>query len=379
MSTNAPASWDPVSGNGVLWKVESLVPGFNSPLIFGGNIYMAGGDASKLEVLALRLADGQLSWRQPLQRPPAGTGQATEIPESTGYAPSTMATDGRRIYAIFADGNLGGFTLDGKPAWVKSFGSLKNAYGHATSLATWKDRLIVQLDQGDSEEGKSVLYALDGKTGRPVWQRPRKLGASWASPIVIEVEGKPQIITLSLPWVISYSAADGSELWRVDCLNGEITPSPIFAGGFVIIASPSDRILAIRPDGSGDITKTNVVWSFDENVPDVTSPVSNGELVFMVTTSGTLTCVDIKDGKKVWDHELEMECHASPAIAGDRLYQFGQDGTAVVLHAGREYKELFRGKMPDSFHASPAFVNDKIVLRGVTNIWCLGPGKGAVN
>ncbi len=374
-ATNLPASWDAASGQGIVWRVESPAPGFNSPVIFGGNVYLAGGDASKLDVICLRLADGQVAWRKALERG-AVSPTGAEIPESTGYSPCTIATDGRRVYAIFATGDLGAFTTDGNRAWSKAFGALKNPYGHATSLTSWRDRVVVQLDQGESEDGKSMLYALDGRTGRPVWQRPRKVGASWASPIVIDAAGKTQIITLSLPWVIAYSAVDGAELWRVECLNGEVTPSPVFAGGLLLVASPSDRIVAIRPDGAGDVTKSNIVWSYDENVPDVTSPASNGELLFMTTTSGALTCLDVKDGKKLWEHELEMECHASPAIAENKVYQFGQDGGAVVVQAGREYKELFRGKMPDSFHASPAFVDDRIVLRGMTNIWCLGfPGK----
>jgi outer membrane protein assembly factor BamB len=376
---NPPASWDAASGDGIAWKVESPTPGFNSPLVFNGHIFFAGGDAAKLEVVCLRISDGTLAWRQAVPEIPGSTSAKAEVPESTGYAPATMATDGRRVYAIFANGVLGAFTVDGKSAWAKSFGALKNAYGHATSLTTWRDRLIVQLDQGESEDGKSMLYALDGRTGRPVWQRPRKLGASWASPIVFEADGVSQIITLSLPWVISYSAADGSERWRFDCLNGEVTPSPIFAGGFVLVASPSDRIVAIRPDGFGDITKTHMAWSFDEDIPDVTSPVSNGELVFMVTTYGAMTCLDIKDGTKLWSQDLHMECHASPVIAGNKLYQFGQDGSAVIVETAREYKELFRTQLPDSFHATPALVGENIILRGVTNIWSLGQSGKAAN
>jgi len=374
---NLPVAWDAEAGSGIAWKVPSPCFGFNSPIVFGGNVYFSGGDASKIEVVCLRLADGQVVWRQPLENVSGAPAQPPEIPESTGYAPASMATDGRRVYAMFANGNMGAWTLDGKPSWARGFGALQNAYGHATSLATWMDRVIVQLDQGESDSGKSVLYALDGRTGRPVWQRPRKLGASWASPIVIEAAGKTQIITLSLPWVIAYSAADGAELWRAECLNGEVTPSPIFTAGMVLIASPSDRLLAIRPDGTGDVTKTHVAWTSDENIPDVTSPVSDGELVFMTTTSGTVTCLDVKDGKTLWVHELEMECHASPVIGAKKVYQFTQDGTAVVMEAGREHKEVFRGKLPDSFHATPALLEDKIIVRGMTNIWCIGaPGTG---
>jgi outer membrane protein assembly factor BamB len=155
-------------------------------------------------------------------------------------------------------------------------------------------------------------------------------------------------------------------------MNGEITPSPVFAGGQVVVASPSDKLFSIRPDGIGDIAKTHVGWTNEDNVPDVTSPVSNGELVFTVTSSGMMTCVDAKDGKKQWEHDFEFECQASPTIVGNRVYLLGQKGTAVVVEAARQFKELFRTGMSDSFSASPAFAQDKIVFRGMTNLWCIG-------
>jgi outer membrane protein assembly factor BamB len=348
--------------------------GFNSPIIWGDRLFFSGGDARRREVVCLSTRSGQILWRQPIvvPAPPGAPAAAVEVPDSTGYAASTMATDGRRVYVIFANGDVAALTLDGKPAWSRAFGPLKNPYGHATSLATWWDHLILQLDQGESEDGKSKLYALDGRTGRVLWQRPRKVGASWATPIVIGATGKAQIITLAVPCVIAYAEADGAELWRVDGLNGEITPSPVFAGGLVIAPSPSEKLLAIRPDGQGDVTKSHVAWSTEDNVPDVTSPVSDGDLVFTLTTAGMVTCLDGKTGKKLWDHDLDTECHASPTLADGHLYLFTQKGTAVVLAAGRQFEEVFRTDMEDAFHASPAFMPERLFLRGVSNIWCIG-------
>jgi outer membrane protein assembly factor BamB len=282
-----------------------------------------------------------------------------------------MATDGRRVYVIFATGDIAAFTLDGKLVWSKGLGPLKNPYGYASSLATWRDRLIVLLDQGEAEDNKSKIYALDGRTGQIVWQTPRKVGSSWATPITFESAGQPQVVALAIPWAISYGLTDGAELWRAECLSGEITPSPVFANGLVLVPSPSDKLLAIRPDGHGDVAKTHVAWSTEENVPDVTSPVSNGDLVFTLTTPGLLTCYDGKDGKKQWEHDFEIECHASPSLVGNRLYLFGQKGAAIVTEAARQYKEVFRTEMPDVFHASPAFVDNRIILRGTTNLWSL--------
>jgi outer membrane protein assembly factor BamB len=369
--SNAPIEWDVKSGASVAWTIPVPAKGFNSPIIWGDQAFFSGGDVQAREVFCLELKTGKLQWRQAVTNVPGSPTQPPEIPETTGYASPSMATDGRRIYVNFANGDVAAFGMDGKLIWTKGFGPLKNPYGYATSLTTWRDRLILQLDQGEAEEGKSKLYALDGRTGQTIWQTPRKVGSSWASPIVIEAAGKTQVITLAVPWVIAYEATDGKELWRVECLNGEVTPSPVYNGGLLFVVSPSDKLLAIRPDGQGDVTKTHVAWTSEENVPDVTSPVSNGELVFTVTTAGMLTCFDAKDGKKLWEHDFDFDCHSSPSIAGDKLYIFSQKGTAVVVQVARKFQQLFRTEMGDSFHASPAFASDKMILRGTSNVWCI--------
>jgi outer membrane protein assembly factor BamB len=165
------------------------------------------------------------------------------------------------------------------------------------------------------------------------------------------------------------------ELWRVECLNGEVLPSPVFAAGMLFVASPSEKLLAIRTDGEGDVTKTHVVWSAEDNIPDITSPVCNGELVFTLSSAGILTAFDAKDGKKQWEHDFEMEFHASPGLAANRLYLFSQRGTAIVIEAARQFRELFRTEMDDSFHASPAFIQGGIILRGMTNLWEIRSAK----
>lgn len=371
----APLNWDTKTGAGILWTNKAPVGGFNSPLVWGDKIFFSGGDAAKREVVCLSTANGAVLWEHVLTNVPGSPAKPPEIPEMTGYAAPSMATDGRRVYVFFANGDAAGLTMEGKRLWAKSFGPLKNPYGHANSLATYQDRLILQLDQGESEEGKSKLVALDGKTGKVVWETARQFGASWASPLVFEMDGKPQIVLLSLPFAVGYSAVDGKELWRVDCLNGEVTPSPIYAKGLVFVASPSDKLIAIRPDGTGDVSKTHVLWTNEDSIPDVTSPASNGELVFMITTSGMFTCVDAKTGKAVWEQDLEMEVHASPVIAANRVYIFSQKGDVVVAECGRAYKEVFRTHMPDSFHATPAVMEDRLYLRGMTNVWGIATPK----
>jgi len=144
----------------------------------------------------------------------------------------------------------------------------------------------------------------------------------------------------------------------------------------VVVASPSDKVVAIRPDGLGDVTTSHVVWTNEDNIPDITSPVANNEMVFTLTSAGLVSGFDLKNGQKLWEHDFEMECHASPSIVGNRLFVLGQKGAAVVVEAARQYKELFRTEMGDVFEATPAFGRDCVILRGNTNVWCIGNETG---
>jgi outer membrane protein assembly factor BamB len=357
---------------GALWKTPAPALGFSSPLLWGERVFFTGGDAVKREVFCLDAGTGAPLWRQAVGPIPGAPPSPPDISDMTSYAPNTAATDGRRLYAMFATGELAAFTLDGRRLWARHLGTPRNPYGHATSLATWRDRVVVLLDQGEPENRLSRLLLLDGRTGAAVWEKPRPVGASWASPIVIQAAGRTQIITLAVPWILAYDADNGAELWRVEALDGEVTPSPVFAGGLLFVVSPSTKLLAIRPDGAGDVTRSHVAWSVEEPLPDIASPVSNGELVFTVTSSGLLACFDAQQGRKLWEHDFGTECHASPSLVGDSVLLVGNKGDVIAAAAAREFKELFRVKLDDAFQASPALAAGKVILRGSTNLWCFG-------
>jgi hypothetical protein len=336
-------------------------------------VFISGGTAAKREVFCYNVSTGALLWQRAVENVPGSPAKVPEVPEDTTYAASTLATDGRRVYAIFANGDLGAVNFDGSVAWTKYLGPLKNSYGYAASLALWGTNLLVQLDAGDTPEEGSKLISLQGANGRLVWERSRPVSASWATPIVVEAAGKTQIITLSKPWVIAYAPADGAELWRADLLANEVVPSPVLAGGLVVLFNPGDKLLALRPGGTGDVTKTGVVWTNEENVPDIPSPAGCGDLVFTVTSMGMVKCFEAADGKKNWETNLDAEVKASPGIAGDRLVVLSVDGLLVMLRAGRGLEEIGRSRLADKFIASPAFAGGRIFLRGTTNLYCLGP------
>ena len=377
--TNLPLAWNVQTGEHILWKVPAPPHGPNSPVVWSNRVFLTAGDAAKREVFCYDATDGKLLWQRGVENVPGSPAKQPEIPEETSFAASTAATDGRRVFAIFGNGDLAALTVEGAPAWSKNLGVPKNPYGYATSLGLWPGRLLVQIDQATGGPGGSRMICLDPASGRTLWERPRQTDPTWSTPIVIEAAGKAQVITLGLPHVISYALADGNELWRAECLEGEITPSPVFAGGLVLVVEPSLKLIALRPDGAGDVSKSHLAWTAEDDIPDVTSPAANGELAFIVNSGGMLTCFDLKDGKKLWGKDLEMEVQASPSLVGNRLLVLGTKGVAVVVEAARQFKEVSRSELPDKFLASPAFAGGRMFLRGATNLWCVGAAleKGA--
>ncbi len=367
--TNSFAGFDPAAIT-LLWKTELSAPGFNSPVVWDGRVFVTGGDAAKRELFCLSATNGVLLWQRTIDS--TADAAVPAIPAQTGYAASTCATDGRRVYAMFATGDLAAFTLDGAAVWSRHFGPLKNTYGHASSLALFQGKLIVQIDQGDSRPQNSKLCAIDGGSGEVVWEKNRQSSSTWSTPIVARIGERDQIVTLGIPHMIGYSAADGLELWRAELLEGEITPSPVFAGGLVLAVSPSAKLAAIRADGQGDVTKSGAVWTAEENIPDIASPISNGDLVFTVTSAGQLTCFELRDGKKAWEEDLKFDVQASPSLVGTNLLVLGKEGKVLWAAAARNFKQLSLTDLAENIAASPAFWNGRIFVRTDKQLFCLG-------
>ena len=359
----------------VLWKTPVPAPGFNSPVVWSNRVFLSGGTAARREVFCFNAADGKLLWQRAVENVPGSPAEVPEIQEMTGYAAPTMATDGQRAFVIFPNGDLAAFNFDGSLAWAKFLGVPKSMYGYASSLAIAPGKLVVQWDQDEGAPGGSKLLAFDAATGRQLWERAKPTHGSWASPIIADAAGKQQIITLALPLVMSHSLTDGVELWRAELMSGEVAPSPLFAGGLVFATVPSGELIALRPDGAGEVTKSHFVWRGTEQIPDITSPAGNAEFVFTVTTMGGIACYETATGKLAWQKDLEFEVQASPTIVGHEVILLGTHGELIALRAGNTFAELSRTKLDDAFHASPAFADGNMILRGATNLWCLGARK----
>ncbi len=372
MATNVPAAWDGHSGAGVAWSVTLPLPGQSSPVVWNDRVFVTGADKDRREVYGVDRRTGRLLWQTGIAA--AGADSATpEVMQDTGYAASTPATDGTQVYAVFANGDLAALDFDGRVVWKQALGPLVSLYGHASSLLVWKQLLIVQLDQGAEEDGASRVVAFDGATGRTVWETARPVPNSWSSPVLGGPTGAPLLVAAGNPWVIGYDPATGDERWRAECLSGDVAPSPVWGNGVVYAANVGAALVAIRADGTGTVTETHIVWKAEDNLPDTCSPLCSGPRVYLLTSSGLLTCFDAAQGAKLWEHEMGENCQASPTLAGGRVHVLTQAGTLIAVEDAAEYREAGRNELGEGgCGASPAFVDGAILLRSATRLWCIG-------
>lgn len=366
-----PLTFDGAKKHNVLWQVPAP-QGSNSPIIWGSRLFLTGSLNNTHAVYCFAVADGKLLWQRPVDsgapKPPDFT--EPSAPEA-GYAAPTAATDGRRVYALFANGDLAAVDFAGKLAWVKNLGYPINSYGHATSLVAYDEMVLVQYDTGYVDDHKSALYAFDGRTGRQLWKRSRDVEASWTTPIVIRVDGKDQLVTSANPWAIGYELPSGKELWRAKTLGGEVAPSPAYSGGMVIVAQANSKMAAVRPEGRGDVSD-QIVWTARDGLPDTVSLLGYNGLVLLAEANGLLTCYDAAAGEKLWEHAIETTFTPSPIFAGGRVYHFDRQGQCLVLDGGREYKELGKGHLGEGVLATPAVAGSRMYVRGERNLFCVG-------
>ena len=366
--TNIPTAWDGAAVRGILWKTPVPLPGHNSPVVWGNRIFLSGATEQRRQVFCFDAETGQLLWQRDV---PTATTESPMVMEDTGYAAPTMAIDGRHACAIFATGDVACFDFDGRMLWSKNLGTPDSVYGYASSLEIYQNLLVIQFDQGTEADNASKLLALKIDSGALAWQSTRTVAASWTSPILIHTESGPQIVTCSTPLVIATDPM-GQQIWRVNCMGSDVAPSPVYAAGLIFVTQPYERLCAIKPVGRGDITKTNIVWTAEDGIPDICSPVANDQMVFLLSTSGTLTCYEAANGKKLWEHDLNANFRSSPSLVGDRLYLLSEEGRTFIVAAAREFREIGRANLAEPSTCSPAFMDGRIYIRGSKNLYCIG-------
>ncbi|MCG8403851.1 MAG: PQQ-like beta-propeller repeat protein [Phycisphaerales bacterium] len=327
----------------------------------------------KFSVLALNRLDGKVVWEKSV---------CEELPHESLHPDSTQAsnspvTDGKHLYAYFGSRGLYCLDMDGNLKWKKNFGKMRtrNSFGEGSSPVLFGDAIVVNWDHEDD----SFIVALHKKTGEQLWKVNRDEPTSWSTPIVVEHEGKPQVVTASTGYVRSYDLKSGDVLWRCGGLTSNVISTPVSDFGMIFAMSGrrGDALLAIRyPGATGDITDSKaVVWQHDKDTSYVPSPLLYDDtLYFLKRSNAILSCFNAKTGKKYYAQQrLEGVdgVYASPVGADGRVYIAGRNGTTVVIKRGPEFEVLATNFLDDGFDASPAIAGNELYLRGRRHLYCI--------
>lgn len=357
-----PAKWDLGGGTHIAWKHDIPRSGFNSPVINGNKVFFSGADEKARELYCYDLSTGEQLWKLAATNIPGSPSKMPKTTDDTGLAASTVATNGKQVCAIFASGDLICADMEGKKLWAKNLGMPDNHYGYASSLLTFGNLLIVQYDNQNSPK----VVALDITTGAERWSKSRKEKVTWSSPIIAYVNNKPQLVLMGNPAITAYNPNNGEQLWRVECLSGEVGSSACSSNGVVYGASEYAKLIAINgADGS-------VLWEANDYLPEVSSPVATKDFVYLATSYGTVASYDSKTGKLGKVHELNgSQFYSSPIIAEGKIFLFSNEGKMHVFSADAEFKLLHSFETGEKTFATPAFTDNKIVVRTEKSIYCV--------
>ncbi|PHX71546.1 MAG: serine/threonine protein kinase [Opitutia bacterium] len=371
-----PTEWSATKN--VAWKVPVPGAGWSSPAISGGQIFLTTGvpNASggvSLRALALDLASGRALWETEV----FSATEASVKPVHTKNSPAspTAIVEGDRIYLHF--GHHGTACLDraGKILWRNHSLRYDPLHGNGGSPALAGDRLVFNSD-GTKDP---FVVALEKATGEVAWKVPRGITVksyfSFCTPLVISVHGRIQIITPGSGAVWALDPKDGREIWRVRYGEGySVVPRPVFAHGLLFIATGFNRadLLAIRPDGEGDVTDTHVAWRTTKGAPLTPSVVVAGDELYGVADSGIATCWDAKTGTVHWQERIEGNYSASPIVAEGKIFFLSEEGVGTVVKAARTFEKIATNKLEERALASYAVADGALFIRTAGHLYRIG-------
>ena len=374
---NVPTSWKEGEKN-ILWKVEIPLPAWSCPIVWGDKVIALGADAENRAVYCFDAATGKPAWTTKV---PADENATADYAvdsmdqrwDTILYAGATPATDGKKVFAAFSNGQLIALNLaDGKVAWKTVLGdTADNTYGLDNSLLIYGKTVIVVFQGADQ-----YIAAFDTETGKRVWKTERE-SSTWASPILIKTkEGKYQVVLPADPDVTAWDPATGKKLWSVEVLTGGpqycVGPSPVYAADTVCVNCQNCGIYGIDPVAG------KKVWGLEElpdgsGFPDGISMATDGKRIYQYF-GYSLTCIDAKSGKIIVQKEMEDEAnYASPAINNGTLYLFSGMGAAMVKADPKtNFAPVGKGEIDGMSDAAPAIVEGKLFIRTDDGLYCIG-------
>ena len=370
LEKNVPREWNAAN---VLWKTAVPGAGHASAIVCGDRVFTVTALPEKLDrvLLCFDRATGKILWQQTVVH-----GPLEKIHRENSYASGTPATDGKRVYVTFRVGDeivvAAHDPADGKQLWIVRPGTHVGEWGFSTEPVLFKDKVLID---GDSK-GKSFLIALSRDDGRTLWRVDRThRGISYSAPLIREMAGRLQLIQCGDRCVTSFDPDSGKPLWTVDGPSEEFVATPLYneKTGLVYISSswPRAHLLAIRPDGQGNVTQTHVAWHDKKGAPYIPSFMLAGDLLFSINTSGKAFCYEAATGKVQWEERLGRH-HASPVLIEGLIYFINDDGEINVIKPGTTFNRVASYELGEKCYASPAISEGQVFLRGFEHLFCFG-------
>ena len=382
LNANPPTEWSTTKN--VKWKVAVPGKGSSSPIVWGDRVFVSsavqvkpaeGGGLPTYDFKAFCFdrKTGNLIWEKTAitSAPHQGT-HATN-----SFASASPCTDGERVYFHYGSRGLHCYTIDGEPVWHRQFGEMKtlNNFGEGSSPTLTGDKILVPWDH----QGPSALFALNKKTGDIIWKEARDEPTGWCTPLVVENEGKKQIIMNGQNFARGYDLETGKEIWRCTGQTKRPVCSAVFANGIAYVGSGFQGafIGAFKLTGKGDIQGTDkVIWTIKQDAPDIPTPLltTTGRLYYYKGKSGLLTCTDAATGKQHYSAQrvdgVETP-YGSPIEAGGNIYLTGRTGNIVVIKDSNELQVVSKNAMEEILNATPAPVDNELFIRGDDHLFCI--------
>ena len=387
-----PTEWGP--DKNIAWKT-ALPHGYSSPIIWGDRIFLttaiegevvpgvvpesvrikmphpesvAGDKKHALKLMALDVKTGKLVWEQTAYDGPVFDARHRR---STFAGPSAI-TDGKMVFAYFGPEGLYAFDFTGKPLWsvVEKFHTL--GLGAGTSPVLHDNLVIIQRDQ---DEKTSVIAAYDKATGKEVWKTPRPVDISWSTPVLVQADGRTELVTSAPQHVIAYDPATGKELWRTKGVESNAIHGPLVGNGLVVVTAgyPAKRTIAIRLGNQPDDKR--IAWEYTKGTGYVLSNILYGDHVYLSTDNGIITCLEAATGKVIYEggRPPKPTHFMGSAVAYSGLIAMtSEDGETFMLKAGPKHEVVRINTIDEPVYSTVALANGRVYIRGEKNLYAIG-------
>jgi outer membrane protein assembly factor BamB len=383
-----PTAWNGETGEGIRWKIK-VPEGHGSPVVWEDRLFLAAcvRESEERLLLCYDAKSGEELWRRTIFRAPLETKH-----QLNSHASGTPATDGELVFVAFlqVDGstipapNVGAprpvtpgqvvvaaYDLAGEEKWQVQVGEFISAHGFCSNPVLFEDLVIVNGDH----DGNGFLVALDRATGEVRWRDKRPHGIrSYVTPIIRELDGRTQMVLSGSQSVVSYNPRTGERHWIMEGPTEQFVASMVCDGErlFLTAGFPDYHILALRPDGRGNIDDDQIVWRTQRGAAYVTSPIVVGSKLLVISDGGVASCFDCPSGERHWMERIGARYSASPVAADGLVYAVSGEGVTTILRLGPAFEKVAECKLGELCSSSPAISGGAIFIRGHEHLYCVG-------